>query len=382
MSHSLLPCIIALPIVLAGTAIADVAEEYERYVDATIGSSKEIAANDAYIRELAVFVDRASSAQSHLSRACDASVHATYYLSSLGRVPLGSGSDQISVEASVEELFRTSQAINFTAEVVRHLDRHQKIKDDVFAENLEASRFECYNVKSLGIVPLAPPNVGVFDSVYAEASFGESDDGGNSGGLLGVIIQAVDNVVQAIKNIGQRKKLRRLAERLRDGIVSDREYRDFARQAWSKIVATHGKRTFDAHAKLTRPLRSTFSKVDTTLLQQRLHGLKARLEQHEDDVVARLMAQAERRAAARLRVESERLRQQRLISECYERVNLNRLRLKTIPLLDATSVIDEIQADLALLVIYASDDKDVVRFVADVRASLSDWPASARKVGQ
>ena len=101
--------VFSLALILTLSSHADVADEYEKYVNAVVPRSKEVAKQDAFLRELAVFVDRMSVAQSSLANASLSAVLITDY--SLRLTPPGKDAcprakdDTIDLRETISQIF-------------------------------------------------------------------------------------------------------------------------------------------------------------------------------------------------------------------------------------------------------------------------------------
>jgi hypothetical protein len=351
---------------------ADVVEEYGKYVNTVVAKSFEIAKHAAYENEVRVFVDSASAAQVHLARASEAAVYATACLSSLEKPDL---SDP---EAVVNELMKTSQAIVFTQEVLRHLDAHRRVEKAVMAMPNEA-RWEVYRASSLGIPLLHPPDIKVFDGVYLEyatggnsSSSGGGQGSGSSGGRqqfssneMQMALPVIGSIYHIGENISHKNKVDDLWEKLQKEMVQDKHYQQFAKEACAAIVNTHGKQLFEKHRLVADRLSKSFRKVDTGLLKTRCRGLEAALARYERDTVAAIVKKARERAAERFRGEKTKLARQQALGAYYERINLTCLRMEgeTVAYGTALALAAEIDADVSLLKLYYPKDGAVMAYV-------------------
>jgi len=232
-----------------------------------------------------------------------------------------------------------------------------------------ASRFAAYSVKNLGIVLLPPPEVGLFDGVYIVYASG--GDGQSGGGVAAIPI--IGSIVQIFKNNDQRNRLKDAAEKLKNNIARDEHYQRFAKEACEKIISTHGKRTFEEHGRLIAQLRQTFGRVDIATLEKRVEACKRVLADYEEDVVKILSRRAQEWATAEYDVAKARLDQQRLRSEIFDRVNLNCLRLQRLDYKAGAALADDIEADLALLILDMTDAQGIEDYVAKKKAQLAKW---------
>ena len=347
---------------------ADVAEEYERYVNKIVPGSKEIAKRDAFMRELALFVDRSSLAQSHLTRASEAA-----YLSVLfgSRMKLGekdfcptTEEGLVDVRATISEIFLVSQVTHYAKQLALNLESAKQLRDAFKLPCGPIENFASYDVSALEIPVYQPDDVNVVDGIYvvyatnASASSGDGKDGFAALPLIG-------SAYQIGANLFQNKKLGDLQERIADEFVKNKQYQTFAKKSCEEISTNYGEITLKEHARISKSLAPLLKLIDLPAFGKRRKALEQCVDKYAEELVQKFKRDAVAIAQKSIETQAKQLESDKFSIRAHDRINLAvlKLNLKETECRDALPLAHKIKSQLSALTLYLSSNPDERKYV-------------------
>lgn len=331
---------------------ADVAAEFEKYVNEVIPLTFFVASDDAYHREFAIFTASASLAQSHLAQATTEALSLTRFateLSDLGKTfcPL-SQDGRLQVERTIEELYATGRLMAYARSIDWHVDQFLAIEKRFGEHCSDASYFERYQFSQLPFQFYRPDEIKFYDGVGTSYS---SKGGNDNSGWFGVVLGVVTSVVHVAVNRNQRSAVIDAQVKLENERVSTDKYREYAKKHCRKIAQDHADQIAQYH-KLADSLRTLIDEYPVASLEHRRNLLLECLGKYEEEFVQFLNDKAKAVARDRVRINKEKTRALKLSVELSERLYLSLARLESLECGKGLEPLRQIENDLALAGLY------------------------------
>jgi hypothetical protein len=373
--------LILLIFLVAASAFSDVSAEYEKYVDTVIPLSVEIAKQDAFVRELQVFQNRASMAQSQLAKASE-SLFVAHEFTRKFKVQddsfcprLAEGSVDIAEVA--RQIFVTSQAINAIDLVPIHLGAYKQVSDGLSLACSYDAAFSQYHSEAIGMELYFPKNVELFDGIYVVYANGTDAQGNKKDGFESVPL--VGSIYRFFDNVFENDRLGDLRERLKKGIVNSTQYRQFAKDACRNILDASGNAIFAETHKFYLQLEQLVKEFDRKNMERRVAALRGCLTEYETSIVRAFVDRESANVKEKTRQEAAFISNSKLAIGLHDSINLKILEVREAPCVEGLGKLEDVESELALLQLYLGGDPREKRFIEERQKSLVDWKESCER---
>jgi len=377
---------LALILVVMGSfARADVAGEYEDYVNHMLTYSRDLGRNYAFQGEMGVMVNRLSTAESYLARASQSALAMALLAEKLRRPnePLCPTWEDGTLSLSLlsREIFLTSQVLAHFAEVSRAVAAYDRIADSLATACDDDRQFDGYRVDALGLTYYFPDKIHPLDGVYvgyvdggagnrAETERREAERKNEETMLYASGLISVFTV--AFNLFGQNKIDELKIKLVRDTIKSP-ELQGLALETCRSLRDSKAKDFFAASA----PLREAFKDFDDAIrpigLENRRKALHRCLDDYEDQRIEKFRLEAKARAEQVWAKEQKELAASRRVIELHERINLRLLGLQGKNCVEGRRDALAVRADLARVAVYLSHEPSELAYAKKKRAALETW---------
>lgn len=274
---------LSLTIAMVGSlGLADVADEYEKYVDQAIPLTLETARHRARVQEFSVFTDRLSDLSTEVAEMSIAAEGLQRYVPALDLPASGDlcprRNGRIDVRKLLDQRFTVSQCLAYGDDLARHLSAFRD-KRAAMGQACKASEaFESYRAEQLDLPLMSPPTVEVLDGTNAKV-----------GDPITAAVSLVTSSYQSFVNLIQRERIASAYEKLHSQKVNTTQYRKYAQESCHALQKEHHA-VFDGLETLADNYEEVLCVFDDEPLRsygKRLDGCVARYEQETIDELRR-----------------------------------------------------------------------------------------------
>jgi len=281
--------ILLLSAFASSTYAKSAGEIYLEYVNAIVPMTKEVADRDAKLREYGLFVDRASTLQSHLVQGSEDAALAAGYADRLAflRDDCPEIGGKVDVTNSLTQILVTAQAANFGDRLKARLEAYRALARDTERACDDKASFDRYRIANLQFVFYYPQQLEPLAGASVKFAFGGEPLGSET--TTGIpVLSAIYNFFDRSANNEQFKqgKARLLAEH-----ATDKFYQDAAKRHCSEAMKA-SRDALDSYAAAATSMEKLLAALPLSALRAREQTLRKCLDKDRERFVAHLENEA------------------------------------------------------------------------------------------